>query len=157
MFSMATPSTPATKKPFALSNSPSTMVFGYDYMSLSSIMLSMFPSEQEFGFAPLPDKVISHGPGAVRRLVDGNYPSGMVVDGGYIRDAGLWDKEYVSEPRDSTIYSVLVTPSIDFYDSVELVGKALRAFGSSPEGSKEQSLTSSNFLPHTNATVSIKP
>jgi len=112
---------------------PDAKLVAFDNMSLSRMLLSMYPSKAEFGFMPIPNRIVTHGPAALKRLVDNGYPSEMVVDGGYIRDESLWKmgKKSVRNPK-SDVCHVVVTPSIGLGDSLELVQKVLRAFRGDP-------------------------
>lgn len=115
---------------------PDTRVVGYDNVNFSRMSLSMFPAQCEYGLRPLPDRLVTNGPLYRQILLSENFRSSLVKVGCALRHAYLW--EIPVDPhrdgtrnQDSTIRILTVT-GIGFGESVELVIKAVTAFGDDP-------------------------
>lgn len=64
---------------------PRTRLIGYQHATVSVLELNYFPTRAEWGFAPLPDQIVTNGPWSLELLRCGGYPSGRLVDGGALR------------------------------------------------------------------------
>ena len=115
---------------------PDTKVIGYDNVTFSRMVLSMYPARTECGIRPLPDRIVTNGPLFHRVLCEEGFPPERVMCGCAIRHTYLWDNK--NEPRDFPIRErndtvrILVATAIGLGDSVELVEKAATAFGGDP-------------------------
>lgn len=112
---------------------PNTKVIGYDNGNFTRMALSMYPARWEYGLRPLPDRIVTNGPLYRRILLAENIPSSLVKVGCGLRHAYLWDVP-VDPPRcegagHNRAIRVLVATAMGFGDSVELVTKAVQAFG----------------------------
>lgn len=117
---------------------PDTKVVGYDNVTFSRQVLSMFPAQGEYGLRPLPDTIVTNGPFYRDLLIKEGMPSGMVISGCALRHDHLWKgplgngaKRTVATVK-STPSQVLVATSVSPSDSVELVAYAVRALGGDP-------------------------
>jgi hypothetical protein len=111
-----------------------TKVVGYDNVTFSRFVLSMYPSQKEFAFKPLPDYLITNGPLFHDTLIAEGYDRRRIRCGCALRHTYLWkndlsDKSSPSQPVKSPV-KILVATAIGLGDSVELIAKAALAFGS---------------------------
>ena len=110
---------------------PDTRLIGYDNVNFSRLALSLYPARSEIGVRPLPDRVVTNGEAFRRILVSEGFPERMVRRGCALRHSYLWERDEpstIAGLRDDR-FEVLVATSIDFAQSVELVEKAVAAFG----------------------------
>ena len=114
---------------------PGTSVVGYDMGIFSRMFLSAYPARNEFGLRPLPDRVITNGPMGREALTDEGLPREIVKSGCAMRFPGLAsqlaDRGNIRIRAENSAVRILVAPSIGFGDSVDLVAKAIDAFGGS--------------------------
>ena len=107
---------------------PLTKIIGYQHSTVPKMLLNNFFSKDELSILPFPDKVVTNGRYPEKLFKDSGYDPQKVVRGGAIRYESITNKEKVATKKN--LHSViLVTPSIDKNDTVELVWKVLRAFG----------------------------
>ncbi|MEX2195752.1 MAG: hypothetical protein WD844_10750 [Thermoleophilaceae bacterium] len=110
---------------------PGTRVIGYDNVNFSRLALSLYPAESELGIRPLPDVVVTNGPAFARILAGEGFPEERIRVGCGLRHEYVWadpgepDAAPPGEPL-----RILAAGSIDAGQTVELVEKAVAAFGS---------------------------
>lgn len=115
---------------------PGTTVVGYDNVTFSRLVLSMYPARGEYGIRPLPDIIVTNGPLYRDVLLREGLPAGMVRAGCALRHTYLWKN--TPEGKDVPAHDpggpvrILVATAIGLGDSVELVAKACDAFGGDP-------------------------
>ena len=111
-----------------------TKIFGYDNVTFSRFVLSMYPSKSEFSFKPLPDYIVTNGPLFKDTLKNEGYPEAMLRCGCALRHTYLWKGNLSiagSSPHSKKpVVRILVATAIGLGDSVELIQKAAMAFGS---------------------------
>jgi hypothetical protein len=115
-------------------HSPGTKVVGYDLSNFSRLLTSLFPARAEIGLRPLPDTLVTGG-GAFRRLlIEEGFPEESVREGCALRHAYVHERLEASpvRPPGGGSRRLLVATGIGFAESVELVEKAVQAFGSDP-------------------------
>ncbi len=114
---------------------PEASIVGYDVGTFSRMYLSTFPARNELGRRPLPYRVVTSGVMARDMLTCDGLPADMVRAG-----CSLRFPELAAEPDDRDHHSgnmgkcpviILVAPSIGFGDSIDLIVKAIHAFGGS--------------------------
>lgn len=109
---------------------PGTRVIGYDNVNFSRFALSLYPAKAEIGLRPLPDRVVTNGPTFTRILVGEGYPADSVVTGCALRHADLLERPVAERaPGRDGPFRVLAATSIDPAQSIELIEKAITAFG----------------------------
>jgi len=110
---------------------PSTKIVGYQHATVPKMLLNHFFSKDELPILPFPDKVITSGKYFERLFKESGFPPEKVICGGAIRYAGLVNRGKKSSRKKDTSSKpvILVTPSIDKNEAVELVWKVLQAFG----------------------------
>jgi len=112
---------------------PSTKIIGYQHSSVPKMLLNHFFSKDELPILPFPDKVITNGRYTERLFKESGYDPAKVVCGGAIRYASLVNKEKHTTLRKETSSPViLVTPSTDRNEAIELVRKVIESFGEMP-------------------------
>jgi hypothetical protein len=111
-----------------------TKVIGYDNVTFSRLVLSMYPAGNEYGRRPLPDRIITNGPLYRDVLLKEGMPETRVSTGCALRHTYLWNHD--KSGNDGTglrqagkPWKILVATAIGLGDSVELVAKACDAFG----------------------------
>jgi hypothetical protein len=115
---------------------PGTKVLGYDNVTFSRMVLSMYPANNEIGLRPLPDRIVTNGPLFYKTLLREGFPSGIVRSGCAIRHTYLWEsspgiKNTPIQEKTGPV-RILVATAIGLGDSVELAEKAVVAFGGDP-------------------------
>jgi surface carbohydrate biosynthesis protein (TIGR04326 family) len=109
---------------------PSARIIGYQHSTVPKMLLNHFFSKDELPILPFPDKVITNGKYTERLFKESGYDPAKVVRGGAIRFLSLVNREkHTIVRKDSLNPVILVTPSIDKNETIELVWKVLRAFG----------------------------
>jgi hypothetical protein len=111
---------------------PGTNVIGYDNVTFSRLVLSMYPAQCEYGIRPLPDLIVTNGPFYKKVLLGEGLPPEMIRTGCALRHTYLWNNmpdEKDITARDRVPVRILVATAIGLGDSVELVAKACDAFG----------------------------
>ncbi len=94
------------------------------------MLLNYFFSKDELPVLPFPDKVITTGKYTERLFKESGYDLEKVICGGAIRYVSLLDREkHVPTKKRTSSPVILVTPSIDKNETVELSWKILEAFG----------------------------
>ena len=114
---------------------PGTGITGYDNVTFSRMVTSMYPAPGEFGTRPLPDRIVTNGPLSCRVLRREGWPPDRVTAGCGLRHTYLWDRPggaAAVPPGDPGLLRVLVATAIGLGDAVELVAKAVEAFGGVP-------------------------
>ena len=112
---------------------PNTKVIGYDNGNFSRMTLSMYHASCEYGLRPLPDRIVTNGPLYRKILLAENTPPSLVKVGCGLRHGWLWEAKIGPRSCEGNgrngVIRVVVATAIGFSDSVELVGKAVQAFG----------------------------
>ena len=112
---------------------PQTRIVAYENVNFSRLALSMYPAQSEYGLRPLPDRMVTNGPLYGEVLLAENLPPDLVKTGCALRHNYLWEKPVYgageNPAADGDAVRVLVATAIGFGDTVELVAKAVRAFG----------------------------
>lgn len=110
---------------------PGTKVVGYDNLTFSRMIVSMYPAPDEWERRPLPDRVVSNGPAGREMMLAEGWPGERVAAGCGIRHTYLWQGERQAKPRPESgePWRVLVASPIGFGDAVELVAKTCQALG----------------------------
>jgi hypothetical protein len=109
---------------------PGTHVVGFDNLNMTRFALSRFPASAEVGMRPLPNRIVTNGPAPRDALVAEGMPEGIVAAGCAMRHAHLFEAGEDPRARESDRPVVLVATDASFDRSVELVVKAVGAFGS---------------------------
>ena len=109
---------------------PGTRVVGYDNVNFSRLALSLYPAAGEIGLRPLPDVVVTNGPLFADVLAAEGFPRERIRVGCGLRHEYVWQElaEPAARPKDAPL-RVLAAASIDAGESVELIEKAVAAFG----------------------------
>lgn len=105
---------------------PNARIIGYQHAAVSSMQLNHFIAPEEVGKTPLPDVIITSGEYMHEKLISAGYPREMIIQGGTIRFAYLYDKK--SNNR-TTFKRVLITTSINKIEAVELIRKCILGLG----------------------------
>jgi hypothetical protein len=110
---------------------PGTQVIGYDNVTFSRMVLSMYPAKSELGLRPIPDRIVTNGPLYRETLIREGLPPENIRAGCALRHTYLWKNPPVEaqETHISHPIRILVATAIGVGDSVELVTKASEAFG----------------------------
>jgi hypothetical protein len=109
---------------------PGATVIGYDNVNFSRLALSLYPARSELALRPLPDVVVTNGEAFERILTREGFPSERVRVGCGLRHEYVWAERPPSVARPEGLpVRVLVATSIDPGQSVELIEKAVAAFG----------------------------
>jgi surface carbohydrate biosynthesis protein (TIGR04326 family) len=108
---------------------PKTKVVGFENVTFSRMILSVYPSPLELQHIPLPDRIVTTGPLFHSVLCEVGYPQERLVSGAALRHDYLWRRSRpLKRPAPTNPVRVLVATSIDFLETVELVYKSIRAF-----------------------------
>ncbi len=108
---------------------PQAKTIGYQHVAVPRMFLHYFFSQDELPVLPFPDKLITTGEYPEKLFKESGYPRGKVVRGGATRYSHLLKKEKdIAVKRGSSPPVILVTPSIDRNEAVELVWKVSQAF-----------------------------
>ncbi len=112
---------------------PNTRIVGYDNVTFSRMVLSMFPSQKEYVIRPLPDRLVTNGPLYRDVLISEGRPEDQVISGCALRHTYLWkeqpERNNINNIKEDKTVNILVATAIGFGDSVELITKAAEAFG----------------------------
>ena len=108
---------------------PSTKIIGYQHASVPKMLLNYFFSKEELPVLPFPDKVITNGRYIERLFTESGYDPAKVVCGGAIRYKNVAKKSQAAVKMATINPVILVTPSIDKNETIELIWKVLEAFG----------------------------
>jgi hypothetical protein len=109
---------------------PATRVVGFDNLNMTRFALSRFPAAAELGLRPLPHRIVTNSLLARKMLVAEGMPDGIVAAGCAIRYAHLFEVEGNPPGVKHERPTVLVATDASFDRTVELVTKAVEAFGS---------------------------
>jgi hypothetical protein len=111
--------------------SQKTAIIGYAHSTIGKMETFYSISANERNFMPLPDTIVVNGLRAHEALINSGFDSKHIVIGGAYRYHSL----ELSQPpkRKTTIKTILVVSPDDFNASLELVIKAIRAFGNRNE------------------------
>jgi hypothetical protein len=115
---------------------PSIKLIAYQPNGLPLLLLNYFISESESHRIPLPDRIVANGSYTARVLADGGFGHQRVVLGGALRQSYLQPLLYggrLPEKPPKTQSPILVTPSISYARTIELIQKILEAFGRSTD------------------------
>ena len=108
---------------------PGTRLVGFDNLNMTRFALSRVPAATEVGLRPLPDRIVTNGAFPRDALVAGGVPEASVEAGCAIRYAHLFEPGEGPPAREPGRPVVLVATEVTFDRSVELVVKAVEAFG----------------------------
>jgi hypothetical protein len=112
---------------------PGTEVVGYDNVTFSRMVLSMYPARNEYGKRPLPDRIVTNGPFYKKILIGEGMPETLIRSGCALRHTYLWKDTGRHTTQSGTSITapvrILVATAIGFGDSIELIEKTARAFG----------------------------
>ncbi|MDA2932764.1 hypothetical protein MYX82_00310 [Acidobacteria bacterium AH-259-D05] len=112
---------------------PNTKVVGYENLNFSRMALSMYPACCEYGLRPLPDRIVTNGPLYRKILLAENIPPSLVKVGCGLRHGWLWDAKIgprsCEDNGPNRVIRILVATAVPFSASVEMVSKAVQAFG----------------------------
>ncbi|KGF71932.1 hypothetical protein DO97_14360 [Neosynechococcus sphagnicola sy1] len=111
---------------------PHTAIVGYDNGNFSRLALCLYPAAHELGLRPLPDRIVAGGSLFQHLLIAEGFPKEKVVRGCALRHAYLWADPAAVKAHPPCRLRILVATSIGLGDSVELVSKAVQAFGADP-------------------------
>ncbi|MHB8104022.1 MAG: hypothetical protein ACYDG5_00580 [Dehalococcoidales bacterium] len=112
---------------------PSAKLVGYQHSTVPKMLLNHFFSNAEKPILPFPDKVVTAGKHTEKLLKESGYDPAKVIRGGAIRYIDLLKKKTPTAKRDTLNPVILVTPSIDRNETLELTWKVLKAFGDTPQ------------------------
>lgn len=112
---------------------PGTATVGYDNLTFSTMVVSMFPARNELAIRPAPDRIVTNGELYRRILIGAGIPAERVVRGCALRNQYLFEpdgmlKETVREKPQGP-ERVLVATTLNTGESVDLIEKAIRALG----------------------------
>jgi hypothetical protein len=111
---------------------PKTKAIGYDNVTFSRLVLSMYPAESELHIRPIPDRIVTNGPLFYEVLRKEGLPPDRIAKGCALRHTYLWDSsdpDSICRSKKTGPNRILVATSIGLGDSVELASKAALAFG----------------------------
>jgi surface carbohydrate biosynthesis protein (TIGR04326 family) len=111
---------------------PKTKVIGFDNITFSRLVLSMFPAQNELHIRPIPDRIVTNGPMFYEVLKSEGLPLDSIRSGCALRHTYLWestDLGPIDKKNKTDPIKVLAATSIGLGDSVELAVKAAQAFG----------------------------
>jgi len=109
---------------------PAAKIIGYQHSIVPKMLLTYFFAREELPILPFPDKVITTGKYTEKLLKESGYDPSRVVCGGAIRYAGtLKPGGTTLAKKDSAHTVILVTPTIDKNETMELIWKVLAALG----------------------------
>ncbi len=109
---------------------PSAKIIGYQHATVPKMLLNYFFSRAELPVLPSPDRVITTGRYTEKLFKESGYDPEKVVCGGAIRYASLKDRGKEARVKKKASHPViLVTPSIDRNETVEMGWKVFKAFG----------------------------
>jgi surface carbohydrate biosynthesis protein (TIGR04326 family) len=107
---------------------PSAKLIGYQHASVPKMLLNFFFAQDESLIMPFPDKVITNGKYIEGLFTESGYDPKKVVCGGAIRYKSATKKSKAAHKKDTQYPVILVTPSIDRNETIELIWKVLAAF-----------------------------
>lgn len=108
---------------------PGVRIVGYENANMSRLALSMFPARAELDLRPLPDLAVTNGPQYRTVLLDEGWPPERVVAGCAVRHGYLAEVRAPATRTKGDRVRVLAATDAAFGAAVELVDKALEAFG----------------------------
>ena len=116
---------------------PETRIVGADNGHFSKLELSLFPASTERDLRPCPDRIVAGGETLQRLLYEQGWPPERVRLGCTLRHGAMQKPEVVSSASSPQFswespYQILVATTIGLGESVDLVAKALAAFGGDP-------------------------
>lgn len=115
---------------------PNIRVTGYQHATVPKMLLNYFFSKAELPVMPFPDRVITTGRYTERLFKESGYAPTKVVCGGALRYNQVQQRQQSKQTNttgDGGRHVILVTPSIDNNEVIELVWKVLQAFGQCPQ------------------------
>ncbi|NJL53842.1 hypothetical protein HC928_00955 [bacterium] len=121
----------------ARANWSDTKVIGFDNGNFPRLALSLFPAPGEYAIRPLPDWIVTGGETLYRVLLEQGWPKERLRRGCALRHVSMWQEENPPPPATTLCgqppYRILVATTIGLGDSVELLVKAIQAFGDDPK------------------------
>lgn len=108
---------------------PSTRIIGYQHSTVSNMLLNHFFAREELPVLPFPDKLITTGRYTEKLFKESGYDPSKVICGGAIRYVYLLKKKNIHKRKEDKNPVILVAPSIDRNETIDLVWKVTRAFG----------------------------
>lgn len=111
---------------------PETKVVGFDNITFSRLVLSMFPAENELQIRPIPDRIVTNGPMFYEVLKKEGFPLDRIRSGCALRHTYLWESpesSLIDKKNKMGPIKILAATSIGLGDSVEIIDKAAQAFG----------------------------
>lgn len=116
---------------------PETRIVGFDNGHFSKLELSLFPASTERHLRPCPDRIVAGGKTLRHLLCQQGWPPEQVRLGCALRHREMWESESASSDLSQQSpweppYRILVATTIGLGESVDLVAKALAAFGGDP-------------------------
>lgn len=116
---------------------PGTKITGYENITFSRMVLSMFHSQRELNIRPYPDRLVTNGQLSTQILQDSQIPQDRIRTGCALRNQYYFSsggnlQEVKSQAGRSPVRIVVAT-TINTSESVDLIAKAIRAFGKKQE------------------------
>lgn len=109
---------------------PAAKIIGYQHSTVPKMLLIYFFARDESAILPFPDKVITTGKYFEKLFNESGYDPTRVICGGAIRYAGsLKPAGPAPSKRNSSRPVVLVTPTANKNESLELIWKVMAALG----------------------------
>jgi len=108
---------------------PSVYLIGYQHSAFSLMHLNHFFSRYESNIVPLPDKIVTTGRHNRDVFIESGYPAEKVAQGGAVRYVYLLGSKMSTKRWNKDKPVILVTPSIESSEAVELIWKTFKAFG----------------------------
>ena len=112
-------------------NYPSVRIIGYQHSTVSDLDIGHFISKKEQSIIPIPDRIVVNGRQTKKLLLAQGYEEQKIVLGGAFRYSYL-QNSFNNKPAENREKAenphILVTTSIDLYDSLELIWKVIRTF-----------------------------
>jgi len=107
---------------------PSADLIGYQHSAFSLMHLNHFFSRYESNIVPLPDRIVTTGRHAKDIFIESGYPAEKVAQGGAVRYVYLLGSKMSTKRWNKDKPIILVTPSIESSEAVELIWKTFKAF-----------------------------
>jgi len=115
---------------------PTIRITGYQHATVPKMLLTYFFSRTELPVIPFPDRVITTGRYTERLFKESGYEPTKVICGGALRYNQVQQRQQIKQTNTTGgggRQVILVTPSIDKNEVIELVWKVLQAFEQRPQ------------------------
>jgi len=112
--------------------SPRIAIIGYAHSTISKMELFYSVSAYERDFIPLPDTIVVNGLRSQEALINSGFDRNRIVIGGAYRYRSL-EIALSQNPKDVNIHKILIIPTDDLNSTLELIIKAIDAFGNKNE------------------------